>query len=282
MSIQPLPILEPLIADLQDLHIGYYLKTNQFKKFMVKERLHDVWNTVYQEAKKARNYIDLSMDHEPFDCQDALTILFNSAYQKNRNLFYDIVYKVVRQFGDWDEKEVQLPFDDLIEDFELIDFPQEHVDALKQLRNHKAQGVPASVMPDHVWNAAKLENTLGKMDEAIKNRDYNLTLTYAYSCLEGLFKAFIQAKIPHKATLDKLNQQAAAVRDQLKTELDAKGGSYPEGMLNLIPTITNSITNARNGYSDSHFDDNADQWLAEFSRDCVNSIARLVLKFITE
>jgi hypothetical protein len=280
MSIQPLPILEPLVKDLQDLHIGYYLKTNRFKKFMVKHGWHEIWNSVYNEAKKSRNYFSVDLDHEPFDCQDGLTILFNSAYNRNRDLFYEIVFEVIKQFGDWDEKEIQLPYDTLIEDFELIGFPQDFIEALGQIRNKKTQGVPVSVMPEGLWNAAKLETSLTKMDEAIKTGDYNLTLTYAYSCLEGLFKAFIQTKIPSKITVDKLNQQAAIVRDYLKAELDSKGNSYPEGMLNLIPTITNSISNARNGYSASHFDNNADQWLAEFSRDCVNSIARLILKFI--
>ncbi len=33
-------------------------------------------------------------------------------------------------------------------------------------------------------------------------------------------------------------------------------------------------------FSDSHFDGESDKWLAEFARDCVNSIGRLILKFI--
>ena len=36
---------------------------------------------------------------------------------------------------------------------------------------------------------------MAKMDLSIKNEEYNLTLTYAYSCLEGLFKAYTSLKI---------------------------------------------------------------------------------------
>src|ERR1700761_5925483 len=151
MSIEPLPILEPLIEDLQHLHIGYYLKTNQFKKFMVREGWHDIWNKVYNQAKNARSYFSVDIDHEPFDCQDGLIILFNSAYQQNRELFYEMAFKIIRQFGDWDEKDIQLPFDDLLEDFDLLDFSQDYKEALNQIRNRKTQGVPVSAMPDGMW-----------------------------------------------------------------------------------------------------------------------------------
>lgn len=56
--------------------------------------------------------------------------------------------------------------------------------------------------------------------------------------------------------------------------------NYPEQVLNLITTMTNAISKARNSFSDSHFDGESDKWLGEFARDCVNSIGRLIIKFI--
>jgi len=58
--------------------------------------------------------------------------------------------------------------------------------------------------------------------------------------------------------------------------------SNPEQILTLTATITNAVGNARNGYSVSHFDGKAEKWLAEFARDCANSVARMILPFITE
>ena len=36
------------------------------------------------------------------------------------------------------------------------------------------------------------------MDSSIKRKEYNMTVTYAYYCLEGLYKAFISEKVPEK------------------------------------------------------------------------------------
>ena len=101
----------------------------------------------------------------------------------------------------------------------------------------------------------------------------------AYSCLEGLYKAFVRKNIPIKKDLNELNPLAKEVRDYIKQHLDEEK-EYPENILTLIGTITNAISNARNKFSESHFNSDADEWLAEFARDAVNSIARLVLKFI--
>ncbi|WP_069657762.1 hypothetical protein [Arcticibacter eurypsychrophilus] len=280
MSIKPLSILEPLVNDLHGVHIGYFLKTNQFSKFMIRENLHIIWSQVYEQAVNDRTFFSFDMDHEPFDRQDALTLLLNLVYNQNRNLFFSLTYKIIELFNAWNNKSEQLPFDEVIDDFQLLEFPKEYIDGLNNLRNFGTSAVPLSVLPESIWNASKLKESLDKMDTAIKNGNFNLTLTYAYSCLEGIFKAFIVAKIPEKADLDKLNQLAVAVRDFLKNDFDQKGIKYPEGVLTLIPTITNAISNARNGHSESHFDNEADKWLAEFSRDCVNSICRLVMKFI--
>jgi HEPN domain-containing protein len=142
--------------------------------------------------------------------------------------------------------------------------------------------VPKSRIPDSIWNAEKLDSVLNKMDLSIKNGEYNLTITYAYSCLEGLYKAFLIERIPEKMHIDKLNQLSKAVRDYLIDYFVKENISYPEQIINLIPTITNAISQARNSFSDSHFDGESEKWLAEFTRDCVNSIGRLIIKFIKE
>lgn len=69
------------------------------------------------------------------------------------------------------------------------------------------------------------------------------------------------------------------VKDDLLAKLQAKG-SFPEQIVNAIPTLTNAVANSRNGFSESHFAGDAQKWLATFARDMVNSIGRLLLHFI--
>lgn len=280
MSVNPLPILEPLINDINSQYVGYFLKTNYFKKLMIKQKFENTWISTYENVKKNRTYLALSFDHEPFDCLDAFILIVNSAYQQDKKLFYSFVNLVIIEFHYWDEKEIKLPFKDLIEDYEMLDFPSEYLAQLNTLYKEASISGPISAVPEEIWNAEKLQSTLDKMDLSISKGEYNLTLTYCYSALEGLFKSFIKEKIITGPKTDQLPRLAGVVRDYLKTEFENQGKEIPELILNLIPTITNAVANARNTHSDSHFDKSAEKWMAEFSRDCVHSIGRLIIHFL--
>ncbi len=56
--------------------------------------------------------------------------------------------------------------------------------------------------------------------------------------------------------------------------------TFPDQIVNSIPTITNAVANSRNGFSESHFNDDAHKWLALFARDLTNSVGRLLLHFM--
>ncbi|MGM0502862.1 MAG: hypothetical protein ACQERJ_10050, partial [Bacillota bacterium] len=98
-------------------------------------------------------------------------------------------------------------------------------------------------------------------------------------CLEGFYKAFIKENIPQKTDLNDLTSMAKEIRKYIENHFDSEGIDYPEQIIILITTITYAIGNSRNQFSDSHFDNEAEIWLAEFCRDCINSVVRLLLKF---
>ncbi len=195
MSVNPLPILEPLMHDINSQHVGYFLKTNNFKKLMIKNKFENTWISTYENVKKNRNYVALSFDHAPFDCFDAFVAISNSAYQQDKQLFYSFVHLVVYEFHYWNEKEIKLPFKELIEDYEMLDFPEQYLEQLNAMCAETTAPGPTSAVPEEIWNAEKLKSTLDKMDTSISSGEYNLTLTYCYSSLEGLFKSFIKEKI---------------------------------------------------------------------------------------
>lgn len=168
----------------------------------------------------------------------------------------------------------------IIKDLELLKPPQELIAKIEQLSNYHSKPVSRINIPDNIWNASKLDSLIKRMDASIQDHDYNLTLTYAYSSLEGLFKAYANEHFPEQIETDKLNSLAKLVRENIASRLESKEANYPEQVLNLITTMTNAISKARNSFSDSHFDRESDKWLAEFARDCVNSIGRLIIKFI--
>lgn len=104
-------------------------------------------------------------------------------------------------------------------------------------------------------------------------------MTLAYTCLEGLYKSYVKKHIPTSDHITDLMPLSKLVRTDIDSKLSVTG-SYPAQMVTSISTLTSAIANSRNSFSDSHFDNDANKWLAIYSRDLVNSIGRLLLHFL--
>ena len=273
-----IPKIEPLFEDLKRLNLGQFLLSQDFKRYCIKINFEESWRNAFKHAKSERRYFCVDIDHDLFDSIDALGLILNRLYQSDKDNFFGFVHDLLLIYTQWSKNDLRVK--DILDDLALLSAPENIILGIEKLGNYFSTPVPKTSIPEKMWNSEKLESFLRKMDDSIKEEEYNTTLTYAYSCLEGLFKSFIVEKMPEKSELDKLNQLSVADRDYLKGDFCSRGIEYPEQVLNLIPTITNAISTARNSFSNSHFDGESQKWLAEFARDCVNSIGRLIIKFI--
>lgn len=141
------------------------------------------------------------------------------------------------------------------------------------------QAVPTTVVPVDLWNSEKLNNSLKDIDHAIDAHHYNRATTLSYTCLEGLYKTYVRKHVPAQATLTDLIPLCKVVKDDISKKLQTQG-PFPVEIVNAMPTLTNAIANSRNGFSESHFGDDSQRWLALFARDLTNSIGRLMLNFM--
>lgn len=170
--------------------------------------------------------------------------------------------------------EVFRAFIDIVEPY----FPDDAQDLRAYMFGH-GNPVPQIIIPEHQWNSDKLNSTLSKIDNAIDTSNYNSAMTLAYTCLEGLYKSYIHKHELTSSNVSDLMPLSKLVRADIDSKLSAVG-SYPIQMVTSISTLTNAIANSRNSFSDSHFDNDANKWLAIYSRDLVNSIGRLLLHFL--
>jgi hypothetical protein len=138
---------------------------------------------------------------------------------------------------------------------------------------------PTTVIPQSLWSSEKLNLSLKDIDYAIDNKEFNRAVTLSYTCLEGLYKTYIQKYVSHQANVNELIPLSKIVKEHIAGQLKAQE-SFPEQIVNSIVTITNAVANSRNGFSESHFNDDASKWLAIFARDLTNSIGRLLLHFL--
>jgi len=156
---------------------------------------------------------------------------------------------------------------------------KDEVDAIRGIVFGGGYAVPTTVVPVDLWNSEKLNNSLKDIDNAIDAHQYNRATTLSYTCLEGLYKAYVRKHVPAQATLTDLLSLCRAVKDDISKKLQAQG-PFPVDIVNAMPTLTNAIANSRNGFSESHFGGDSQRWLALFARDLTNSIGRLMLNFM--
>ena len=162
---------------------------------------------------------------------------------------------------------------------ELEPHAKDEVDSIRALVFGGGFAVPVAVIPLDLWNSEKLNNSLKGIDHAIDAQQFNRAVTLAYTCLEGLYKSYVREHVPAKSDLTDLMPLCKVVKDDITEKLKARG-PFPVEIVNAIPTLTNAVANSRNSFSESHFSDDAQKWLALFARDMTNSIGRLLLHFI--
>lgn len=136
--------------------------------------------------------------------------------------------------------------------------------------------VPSPVVTKDTWNADKLNRYLEEIDSSISSGKYDRAVSLAYTCLEGFLKAFIWKNDPTQTELKEITDLSRATRALLRTQI----AEYPEEALNMLNHICHTVDKARNRFSESHFDENAERWLAVFIRDLVNTEIRLLLHFM--
>jgi hypothetical protein len=136
--------------------------------------------------------------------------------------------------------------------------------------------VPQASIPPELWNGDRLSGYLQEIDGRIAAGNFDGAVTLCYSCLEGFFKAFIRKNIPDHAGSTEIIEASKSVKKYLRASL----ATYPDEAISMVVQIAHTVDRARNGFSESHFDDRAGRWLAIFMRDLVNSVIRLLLHFI--
>lgn len=134
---------------------------------------------------------------------------------------------------------------------------------------------PVAIVPDHGWNAGRLNEYLREIDHCIATAQYERAVTLAYTCLEGFYKAFVAQCVP-EATRE---TEVIALAKCIKKYLSQTIASYPDEALTMVTHVSHTVDRARNRFSEAHFEEEAARWLAVYVRDLVNTQIRLLLHF---
>lgn len=119
----------PLITDIENLSIGYYLETSSFERLIIKHGFGSIWQQFYEYTRDNRRGIILGHNHKPGDCKDALILLIERLYETEKELLNKILFHIFKGFIDWNYNDLEL--NEIFEDLNLIDFPEEWLKDLK-------------------------------------------------------------------------------------------------------------------------------------------------------
>lgn len=158
---------------------------------------------------------------------------------------------------------------------EIHHLDQERCDALRAMIGGNEERVPINEIAPEIWNAERLNRLLGDINQAIAETNYERAVSLSYTALEGFYRAFIHANMPDQNGLNEITQMSRAIRTHLRETSE----HFPDEVFNMFNHVTHTIDRTRNGFSEAHFGEEAGLWLANYSRDLINSQIRLLLHF---
>lgn len=121
-----LPRYKIVFEDLQELGIGHYLISREFKVSMSKKGFFDVWDGLMESANQKRNFVAIGHDHSYTDSLTSLADLFNSI--QNNQVWDRLVGYIVSGFIS--SLKFKLDLGHLKESFELAEFSDESLNSI--------------------------------------------------------------------------------------------------------------------------------------------------------
>ncbi len=157
---------------------------------------------------------------------------------------------------------------------EIEERNQESVQTIRGLLT--GENVVPMAEVDDVWDSDRLANYLRDIDNSISGTNYERAITLGYTCLEGFYRAFIQQNIPDQTEVNEIIRMSRLIKNHLRESIE----NYPDEALTMINHLTHTVDRSRNGFSESHYGEETQSWLATYIRDLVNSQIRMLLHFM--
>ena len=77
--------IQPLIEDVGRIVPGVFLKSTEYKRWLVERDLDKVWSQIYSQVESNRNFFAMGFDHEAADSKDALNNLLNIIFEQRKD-----------------------------------------------------------------------------------------------------------------------------------------------------------------------------------------------------
>lgn len=91
MSVTVNTKIQPLIEDVGRIIPGTFLKSTEFKRWIVECKLDEVWAQILQQVKSSRSFFAMGYDHDAADSKESLNYLLNIIFEQNKDRLPDFL-----------------------------------------------------------------------------------------------------------------------------------------------------------------------------------------------
>lgn len=87
--------IQPLIEDVGRIIPGVFLKSTEYKRWLVEHELDEVWSQIFNHIKSNRSFFAMGYDHDAADSKDALGYLLNIIYEQRQDRLPDFLLELL-------------------------------------------------------------------------------------------------------------------------------------------------------------------------------------------
>ena len=87
--------IQPLIEDVGRIIPGAFLKSTEYKRWLVEHELDEVWSQIFNHIKSNRSFFAMGYDHDAADSKDALGYLLNIIYEQRQDRLPDFLLELL-------------------------------------------------------------------------------------------------------------------------------------------------------------------------------------------
>lgn len=120
--------IQPLIEDVRRIVPGVFLKSTEYKRWLVERDLDNVWAQIFEQVKANRSFFAVGFDNDAADSADTLGYLLNAIFEQGHDSLPSFLLELLSFYAD--EKSEYVDVTDIKKDLLAAGYTEEEAAVL--------------------------------------------------------------------------------------------------------------------------------------------------------